>query len=131
MLLPAGVLIVLLLGAITVDLTYVRVGQRELIAAAGDAANDAVTYGLDETALRRGEGHRLDERRVRAAVHDSLAAKGLLDRLAAPPAITILGDGTIEVRLARRVPHVFARALPGADDDALVQGTGAARLEVR
>jgi hypothetical protein len=130
MLMPAGVLIVLLLGAITVDLTYVRVAQRELIAAAGDAANDAVTYGMDEARLRRGDGYALDERRVRDAVVDSLAAKGLLDELAEPPTVTVDADGTVEVVLTRVVPHVFGRALP-AVEDAVVRGRGAARVELR
>ena len=35
MLMPAAVLIVMVLGAIAVDLTAVRLGQRELVAAAG------------------------------------------------------------------------------------------------
>jgi len=130
MLMPAGVLILLLLGAITFDLTYVRVAQRELIAAAGDAANDAVTYGMDEARLRRGDGYALDESLAREAVVDSLAAKGLLDDLAEPPTVVVDPDGTVEVQLSRVVPHVFGRALP-AVDDVTVRGRGAARVEVR
>jgi hypothetical protein len=131
MLMPAGVLIVLLLAAITVDLTYVRVGQRELIAAAGDAANDATAFGLDESALRRGDGYALDPGRAHQAVVASLTAKGLLDDLAAPPAVDVAADGTVEVRLVRRVPHIFGRALPGSPDDTEVRATASARLEVR
>jgi len=130
MLMPAGVLIVLLLGAITFDLTHVRVVQRELIAAAGDAANDAVTYGLDEARLRRGEGYALDEDLARTAVVDSLAAKGLLDDLTEPPEVVVDPDGTVEVHLVRTVAHVFGRALPGVDD-AVVHGRSAARVELR
>ena len=130
MLMPAAVLIVLVLGAITVDLTVVRLGQRELIAAAGDAANDAATYGLDESALRAGRGYAIDAARAEAAVLASLDAKGLLDRLAAPPAVTIDDDGTVEVRLVRAVPYVFAKALPGIDHETTVRGIGAARLVV-
>jgi hypothetical protein len=131
MLMPAAVMIVMVLGAIAVDLSVVRMGQRELIAAAGDAANDAVTIGLDEAALRAGLGYRLDPERVRAAVDDTLAAKGILDDLAEPPSITIDGDGTVTVRLARRVPHLFAKALPGAPDDELVRTTVTAQVEQR
>ena len=130
MLMPAAVLIVLVLGAITVDLTVVRLGQRELIAAAGDAANDAATYGLDESALRAGRGYVIDAARAEDAVLASLDAKGLLDRLATPPAVTIAEDGTVEVRLVRDVPYVFARALPGVAHETTVRGTGAARLVV-
>ena len=131
MLMPAAVMIVMVLGAIAVDLSVVRLGQRELIAAAGDAANDAATIGLDEAALRAGNGYHLDPERVREAVADTLAAKGILDDLAEPPSITIDGDRTVTVRLARRVPHLFAKALPGAPDDELVRATVTAEVAQR
>jgi hypothetical protein len=131
MLMPAAVLVVMVLGAIAVDLTAVRLGQRELITAAGDAANDAVTVGLDEAALRAGRGYHLDPARAEAAALDALAAQGLLDDLAGPPEVTVVDDGTVEVRLSRRVPHLFARALPGAPDDVLVQATATAHVEQR
>ena len=44
---------------------------------------------------------------------DALAAKGILDDLAEPPTVIVSGTDTVEVRLARRVPHIFAKALPG------------------
>lgn len=131
MLMPAAVLIVMVLGAIAVDLTAVRLGQRELIAAAGDAANDAVTVGLDEGALRRGEGYRIDASRAEGAVLDALAAKGILAELAEPPTVIVSGADTVEVRLARRVPHIFAKALPGAPHDELVRATVTASVEQR
>jgi hypothetical protein len=131
MLMPAAVLIVMVLGAIAVDLSVVRMGQRELIAVAGDAANDAVTIGLDEGALRSGRGYHLDAERVEDAVAATLAAKGILDDLAEPPTVTIDGDTTVTVQLARRVPHLFAKALPGAPDDELVRATVTARVEQR
>src|SRR5690606_16510741 len=128
---PAAILVVMVLGAIAVDLTAVRLGQRELVAAAGDAANDAVTVGLDEAALRRGAGYRIDPGRAEDAVLDSLDAKGILDDLAEPPTVIVTGTDWVEVRLARRVPHIFAKALPGASDDQLVRATASARVEVR
>jgi hypothetical protein len=131
MLMPAAVLIVMLLGAIAVDLSIVRLGQRELIAAAGDAANDAVTLGLDEAALRAGDGYHLDAGRARDAVVDTLAAKGILDDLAEPPSVIITGDAAVTVQIVRRVPHLFAKALPGAPDDQLVRATATARVEQR
>jgi Flp pilus assembly protein TadG len=131
MLMPAAVLIVMVLGAIAVDLSVVRMGQRELIAAAGDAANDAVTVGLDEAALRAGDGYHLDAERVRESVERTLAAKGLLDDLAEPSVVTIDGETTVTVQLARRVPHLFAKALPGAPDDQLVRATVTAEVEQR
>jgi hypothetical protein len=131
MLMPAAILVVMVLGAIAVDLTAVRLGQRELVAAAGDAANDAVTVGLDEAALRRGAGYRIDPGRAEDAVLASLAAKGILDDLDEPPTVIVLGPDSVEVQLARRVPHIFAKALPGAPDDELVRATVTAQVEQR
>lgn len=114
MLMPAAVLIVLILAAITVDTAIVHLGRRELVHAADAAANDAATYGLDEQRFRRGEGYLLDERRAREAVVSSLAARGLLDRLAAPPAVWFTASDEVRVELRMDVDYVFARALPGA-----------------
>lgn len=130
MLMPAAILVMIILGAITVDLTVVRLGQRELVAAAADAANDAATYGIDQGALRAGAGTIVDPARAVDAVWASLEAKGLLDDLAADPDVSVAADGTVEVRLVRRVPYVFAKALPGFDHDVVVRGTGAAQLVV-
>jgi hypothetical protein len=37
----------------------------------------------------------------------------------------------VTVQLARRVPHLFAKALPGAPDDQLVRATVTAEVEQR
>lgn len=131
LLMPVGVLIMLTLGAITIDLVIVRVAQRDLIDAATDAANDAVAVGFDEAMWRVGAGYRLDEARVEYTVYSVLGSKGLLDRLDRPPEIEIVDDNTVTVRLARRVPHVFAKALPGAPHDEEVRATVTASIERR
>jgi len=131
MLMPVAVLIMFVLGAITVDLTAVRAGQQDLLAAATDAANDAATAGLDEAALRSGRGYQLDPTRAWLVAVDVLATKGLLDNLSTGPDVTINADGSVTVALARRVPHLFARALPGAPDDELVQATATATVQQR
>ncbi|MEJ5254762.1 MAG: pilus assembly protein TadG-related protein [Acidimicrobiales bacterium] len=113
MLMPAAVLIVLTLAAITVDTAIVHLGRRELVHAADAAANDAVTYGFDEQRFRRGEGYLLDERRAREAVVSSLAARGLLDRLSAPPVVRFTAVDEVRVELHMEVDYLFARALPG------------------
>src|SRR5215471_12273387 len=71
-LMPVGVLIVLLLGAIAVDLTAVHLRRQQAVDAAASAANDAVTFGLDEGALRTGHGYHLDPVRVREVVLRSI-----------------------------------------------------------
>ncbi|MSY34148.1 MAG: hypothetical protein F2567_09810 [Actinobacteria bacterium] len=131
MLMPVAVLIMFVLAAITVDLTAVRAGQQDLLAAATDAANDAATAGLDETALRAGHGYQLDPSRVWLVAVDVLATKGILDNLLTGPDVTINPDGSVTVSLAKRVPHLFARALPGAPDDELVRATATASVQQR
>ena len=131
MLMPVAVLIMFVLGAITVDLTAVRAGQQDLLAAATDAANDAATAGLDEAALRSGQGYQLDPTRVWLVAVDVLATKGVLDNLESGPDVSINPDGSVTVSVARRVPHLFARAIPGAPDDELVQATATATVKQR
>jgi len=131
MLMPVAVLIMFVLGAITVDLTAVRAGQQDLLAAATDAANDAATAGLDEGALRSGQGYRLDPSRAWLVAVEVLATKGVLDNLEAGPDVTLNPDGSVTVSLARRVPHLFARAIPGAPDDELVKATATASIQQR
>lgn len=125
MLVPAGVLVVLVLAALTVDLSLVHLARREVVAGAEAAANDAVTAGLDEAAFRAGRGYRLDHTRVGAVVQAALAGRGLLDRLERPPRIEISGT-TVSVSVTLRVDYVFARALPGATNSTVVSATGTA-----
>lgn len=112
MLMPAAVMVVLVLGAIAFDLTVVHLGEREVADAASAAANDAVTHGLDEDALRNHGTYLLDPGRVDEAVQRSLAARGLTDHA---PTVVIqpLGADGVEVTVAMQVDYVFARALPG------------------
>ena len=131
MLMPAAVLIVLLLGAVAVDLTVIHLQQRAGISAAGSAANDAVTYGLDQAALRRGDGYHLDPDRVRLAVLEALAAQGLTDELTAPPRITITAPDTVTVSLDLRADYLFARAIPHGPRSTTVHATATATAEQR
>jgi hypothetical protein len=113
MLAPAAFLIVLVLGSLAIDAAAVHLRQRELAAAAGAAANDAVTVGLDQGVLRSTGELVLDPARVEAAVLDVLARHGVLDELLEPPRITVLDDRTVEVRLHAVAEYVIAPALPG------------------
>jgi len=124
-LMPAAVLIVLTLAAITMDLSLVHLGRRELVAAVEASANDAATYGLDEGAYRRGSGYAIDPARAHRAVVQSLHARGVLDDLVQPPTI-LIGGTTIEVSLSMQVDYVFARALPGGPHHTTVSATGSA-----
>jgi hypothetical protein len=111
---PAAVLVVVVLGSIAVDLSIAYLGRRELAAAAASAANDAVTYGVDEAAYRRDGTYVLDPARVSRAVSDAVAAQR-------PPVhdlridVAIAGS-EVTVTLSASVTYVFAGAIPGAPD---------------
>jgi Flp pilus assembly protein TadG len=128
-LMPVAVLIVLLLGAIAVDLTVVHLRQQQAVDAAASAANDAVTLGLDESALRAGRGYRLDPERVRRAVDESLADQGLGDDLVDPPIVTEPTPHSVRVELTLRANYLFARSIPGAPRSTTVRGTATADAE--
>jgi uncharacterized membrane protein len=74
---PVGFLIVVMLGAITVDLGNVWLQQRCLADPADSAANDAVTCGLDQDVLRQQGTVELDDGRVFDVVAASVAGQGL------------------------------------------------------
>jgi hypothetical protein len=130
MLMPAGVLIVLVLGAIAADLSLVHNGKRTLIAAANSAANDAVTAGLDVDALRRTGGrYTVDPTRARRSVDRALAAQASPTRRYTVVAVAVDTDPDgrprVSVTLRGDIDLLFARALPGLDT-ALVEATGTA-----
>jgi Flp pilus assembly protein TadG len=125
MLMPAAVLVVMVMAAVTMDLSLVHLGRREAIAAAEAAANDAATYGLDESAYRSGFGYAIDPVRARQAVEQSIHGSGLADDLVSRADVVIDGT-TVRVGLTVRVDYVFARALPGLAHSTIVSATGSA-----
>lgn len=125
MLMPAAVLIVVLLGAVAVDLAIVFLGRRELAAAAAAAANDAVTYGLDQAVLRETGTYELDPVRVLDAVEASLAARDI-DVSVQAPRVEIVGSSEVRVTLRGDVDYVFATAVPGVPHGAEVEASAIA-----
>jgi hypothetical protein len=130
MLMPAAVMVVIVLGAIAFDLSLVHLGEREVLNAASAAANDAVTFGLDEETLRRDGRYQLDPVRVEEAVRRSLDARGVAGELTGVD-ITPVGADGVAVTLTMSVEYVFARALPGGPDHSTVQATAEATVAHR
>lgn len=131
MLMPAAVLVVVVLSALTVDLAVVHLGRARLVHAAEAAANDAATVGLDEARLRAGQGLRLDEARVERAVQASLAASDVAGALAGPPRVVVLSPTAVQVELAMEVRYVFAQAIPGSNGSARVVARATATADRR
>ena len=110
MLMPAAVLVVLVLAAIAVDLSARFVGQREAIAAAEGAANDAVSAGVDLRSLDGPTPPTLDPAAARRVALRSLAAQGVLDQLVGSPQVSVPDPTTVVVRLRVRVRPIFSSA---------------------
>ena len=126
LLFPAAVLIVLVLGAIAVDLSAVHLAKREVLDLAASAANDAATAGLDQARFRSTGEYVIDPALAAEAVDRAVAAND-------PSGTTFLvavtvGPATdqVTVELSTTAHPVFAPALPGYAGASTVTGSATA-----
>lgn len=124
MLFPAGFLVMIVLGAIVIDVSLSQVRARELEAVASSAANDALGT-LDLTALRLGGELRFDLSRAQLIVAESIASGPL------PGAeiinVVVVGNGDsipqLHVTLRLEVDFIMAPAFPGDLDSTTITRT--------
>lgn len=128
MLMPAAVLVLFILGAITFDYAHLYLAKRDLQAAAESAANDAVTFGVDQPAVRRGQGVHLDDQLVVQAAEASLAAHGAGLHLVARPEVERVGATQVRVTVAGRVDFAFVGAVPGVARSSIVRASALATV---
>jgi Flp pilus assembly protein TadG len=128
-LVPAAVLVLLLLGAITVDFSIAYLARRQLQDAASAAVNDAAGAALDQARLRGGDGRTALDPAVAvevaraslgASVHPPL-------RLSAPPTVVVDGD-RVTVVVEADAPYVFAPVVPGGRRRAHVRAVATGEL---
>lgn len=129
MLMPAGVLVVLLLGSIAFDLSLVFLRQRQASSLVVDVANDLATAALDEGAFRRDGEYRLDPDRAGALGVELVEASDLAP-LVREVEVDVVGPDEVAVRVVLQVDYVFARAIPGASEGTTVTATATAVAEV-
>ena len=125
MLFPAGVLVVLLLGAIAFDLSVVFLRQRQASALAVDVANDLATAALDEAAFRSDGIYRLDPDRADDLGRAFVDGSDLADEVTLVE-VDVLGTDAVQVRIVLDVDYVFAKAIPGASDGTTVEASATA-----
>jgi Flp pilus assembly protein TadG len=125
MLMPAGALIVLLLGAISFDLSLVFLRQRQASSLAADVANDLASIALDVPTFRESGVFELDPERADSLGPSLLDVSDLADDITAAT-ITISGSDTVTVRVTLSVEYVFAKAIPGAADGTTVTASASA-----
>jgi Flp pilus assembly protein TadG len=124
---PAGVLLVLLLGALAVDHALVFMAERQVANLAAAAANDAATAAVDRAELYAGGAVVLDPARARAAAEATVGTQlpGRIDGVA----LDVLVDpvaATVTVHVTGTVPFLFSDAVPGAAGQAAVGATATA-----
>ena len=127
LLFPASFMVMLVLGAVVLDLGLVQVRARELHAVASSAANDALA-ALDQQALRDHGIVELDGERVRQLTVEAVAAGPLPH--AAVVDITTGRDamGRLEISVTLRIVEelVITPALPGTPHTVTLTRTGTA-----
>lgn len=114
-LVPAGFLVLILLGALAVDSAVSYQRQHQLHDALTAAVNDAVSAGLNNSSFYRGGKVSLDETAVAAVVCRSMAAQDLPALHGLRLALAVTGD-SVRLRGQAAVDPVFGRAVPGFGD---------------
>lgn len=127
MLMPAAVLVLIVLASIAVDQSVVFTQQRDLVAGAQAAANDAAGYGLDKDSFYGRDEIVFDQQRAVAAARGALRARGIDEE----PIVTLSPDRRlVTVQVRSRADYIFAKAIPGAPDTQAINGTASAELVV-
>jgi hypothetical protein len=110
---PAGVLVLMVLAAIAVDFSVIRLARQELLSTAQAAADDSVGM-VDEASLRAGDRLAVDFDRATRLVDEEFAAADLT--CAGGVSTTVVAGprpGTVIVTATCEVAHIFGRAIPG------------------
>jgi Flp pilus assembly protein TadG len=129
LLVPAGVLIFIILAAITVDFSHLYLAKRELHSVASAVANDAAGMGIDSVAIREGatptEAFNLQQ--AREAGKASFLAQ---DADGTVEIILTTRDGrpAISVSVQKQVRYIFAPGVPGGPSQHTVAVTAYAYL---
>ena len=114
LLFPAAVFVMIVLGALVIDVSLSQVRARELESVAASAANDALA-ALDVNALRSTGEIQFDLAHAETIVAEAIATGPLPDATIDTVTITGLGGPgpEIAVKLTLQVDLVMAPALPG------------------
>jgi hypothetical protein len=118
LLIPAGALVMVLLGSLAVDLSLVSLRQRQALNLAAAAANDAVTVGLDVATLHSDGEYVVRADLARTAAGDAIEHSDLVRHVRTFEVLTEGARAT--VRLTVEVRYVIARSMPFASDAHLI-----------
>ncbi|MEO0492164.1 MAG: hypothetical protein AAF081_01975 [Actinomycetota bacterium] len=123
MMFPAAFMVMIVLGAIVIDVSLSQVRARELEAVASSAANDALA-ALDVAELRTSGELRFDLDRARTIVSESVVRGALPDATVVDVVVIDAGGALrLEVTLTLDVDFIMAPALPGDLDSTTITRT--------
>jgi hypothetical protein len=111
-LVPAGFLVLILLGALAVDSAVAYLGQQQLHDALTAAANDAAGAAIDNQLFYRDVRVVIDSSQARTVVCESVAAQHFSQLHGVHVFVTTRG-ADIAVEGSATVDAVFGRAIPG------------------
>lgn len=136
LLVPAGVLVLIILGAISVDFAIAFSRQRELSSLAAAVANDAATAALSDERFYRGSATDAEGPAGGSDLEiDPVAARRMAQEAVARRAPRGISNISVDaltagrqvcVRIRGDVEYVFSRALPGAADGTTVEASAVA-----
>lgn len=125
MLMPAGLLVVLMLGAIAFDLSALFLRQRQASSVAADLANDLASAAFDDQLFRATGRFELDPASAADLGRQYAAASDVADSLV-DVAVEVVGGDAVRVTVVLDVDYVFAGAIPGAAEGATVSASATA-----
>ena len=126
MLVPAAVLVLIMLAAITVDSAIVFLAQRDVANRAAAAANDIAGVALADEALYGGDDLVLDGEAAQAYVARIIGQAPLPARYLRMEATVAIDGSQVEVSAVAEVRRLFAPALAGLRTTATVEAVSTA-----
>lgn len=125
LLVPAGVLVLVVLGAIAVDFALAFLGQRELAGAAAAAANDAAAAALSDAAFYGDGAVAVDPVRAEAVAIEAVGARRPGGVEVTSVSARVVGP-QVCVTVEGRVSYLFSPVVPGVSRGAVVRGQAVA-----
>ena len=106
--------------------SHLYLAKRDLASLADAAANNAVTNGVDEASIRRGDGFALDPDLVERSVAASVTVHSRDLHLIGDPIVELVTPTEVRVTLVARIDYIFTGSVPGASDSETVRVTSVA-----
>ena len=132
MLMPAGVLIVIVLGSIAVDFAIAFLAQREVSNLAAAAAHDAAAVAVDMDHWYETGEVVLDQDVATTIVDESIArrASGAAEGITHTSPELLDGGTGVRVEVSGRASYIFTDVIPGAPSSITVSGSAEAEAVV-